>query len=115
MSAQAGSARTLAIRSAGGTGQHAGRGETFAEPLTARLVDVGSGRPVAGAPVTFSWVSTTQQVLFAGDERTVTVPTDDRGCARTPPLVASDAEGSATFIVTAEGAAPEEFEVTVDL
>lgn len=114
MSAEAGSARTLVIQPAGGTGQHAGRLETFAQPLMARLVDSGSRRPVSGAEVTFSWVSTSQQALFEGDERTVTARTDVDGYAQTPPLVAGDADGLATFTVTAAGATPEQFEVTVD-
>ncbi|MFF7409480.1 Ig domain-containing protein [Streptomyces lydicus] len=113
MSAEAGSARKLVIQPAGGIGQHAGRLQTFAEPLTARLVDAGTGDRVSGVPVTFSWVSTTQQVLFEENEITVTVPTDRQGFARTPALVAGDVDGTATFTVTAEGAEPAHFEVTV--
>ncbi|MGW1378389.1 Ig domain-containing protein [Streptomyces sp. NPDC002446] len=115
MRAEAGSARTLVIEPAGGTGQHAGRLETFAQPLRARLVDPGSGTPVSDAEVTFSWVSTSQQVLFEGDERTVSVRTDRDGYARTPPLVAGDADGTAVFTVTAAGAEPVDFEAMVDL
>ncbi|UQA90593.1 Ig domain-containing protein [Streptomyces halobius] len=114
MSAAAGSARTLVIQPTGGTGQHARPHETFAQPLTARLVDRDSHMPVSGAEVTFSWVSTSQQVLFEGDEITVAVRTDADGSAQTPPLVAGDVDGIAIFNVTAAGAAPEQFQVTVD-
>ncbi|MEU9112675.1 Ig domain-containing protein [Streptomyces sp. NPDC048483] len=114
MSANPGSAQTLAIEPAGGTGQHAGPYQTFAHPLKARLVDIRTGTAIADSTVTFSWDSTTQQALFEGDERTVTAQTDAKGYAQTPPVVAGDAAGTATFVVTAEGAAPEQFEVTVD-
>ncbi|MFF4603404.1 Ig domain-containing protein [Streptomyces sp. NPDC001339] len=114
MNARAGSVQALTIQPAGGAGQHAGRLEAFADPLKARLVDSNSLRPVPGAEVTFCWTSTSQQALFEGDEIAVTVRTDAGGYAETPPLVAGDAAGTALFTVTAEGAAPEEFEVTVD-
>ncbi|MFI9045513.1 Ig domain-containing protein [Streptomyces sp. NPDC053427] len=114
MRANAGLSRTLTIQSAGGTGQHARTRQTFAQPLKARLVDMRTGTPVSDAPVTFSWEAMTQQVLFEGDRTNVTESTDAQGYAQTPPLVAGDAAGTATFLVTAEGAAPEEFEVTVD-
>ncbi|MFE0192667.1 Ig domain-containing protein [Streptomyces sp. NPDC059008] len=115
MSAESGSAQTLVIQPTGGTGQHAGRRDTFAQPLTARLVDSGSRRPVSDAEVTFAWVSTSEQALFEGERQTITVRTDDDGYARTSPLVAGDSDGVAVFIVTAAGAAPEQVEVTVDL
>ncbi|MBL1089895.1 Ig domain-containing protein [Streptomyces sp. NPDC001739] len=114
MNAEAGTDLTVAIEPAGGTGQHAGPHETFSDPLKARLVDRRSGLPVTDAAVTFAWLSTTQQVLFEGGETTVTVDTDSQGYAQTPPLVAGDAAGTASFTVTAEGAAPQHFEVTVD-
>ncbi|MFF4952208.1 Ig domain-containing protein [Streptomyces chattanoogensis] len=114
MSAKAGSGQLLAIRPAGGTGQHARPHQTFAHPLKARLVDTRTDIPVADSEVTFVWDSMSQQALFEGDETTVTAHTDAQGYAETPPLVAGDAAGTATFTVIAEGAAPEQFEVTVD-
>ncbi len=114
MSAKAGSDRTLAIQPAGGTGQHAGHHQTFAHPLKIRLVNRGTADAVAGERVTFVWDAMSQQVLFEGDESVVTVRTDAQGYAQTPPLVAGDAAGTATFTVTAEGASPEQLEVTVD-
>ncbi|BDM69143.1 hypothetical protein HEK616_26300 [Streptomyces nigrescens] len=114
MSTEAGMDLTVAIEPAGGTGQHAGPHQTFSNPLKARLVDRRSGLPVADATVTFAWLATTQQVLFEGGAPTVTVDTDSQGYAQTPPLVAGDATGTASFTVTAEGAAPKHFEVTVD-
>ncbi|MFJ9412985.1 Ig domain-containing protein [Streptomyces sp. NPDC101227] len=114
MRAKAGSDHTLTIQPAGGTGQHARPHQTFAQPLKVRLVDSRTGNPVSDAPVTFSWEAMTQQALFEGDRTNVTAPTDAQGYAQTPPLVAGDAAGTVTFLVTAEGAVSEEFEVTVD-
>lgn len=115
MSAKAGSVQALTIQPAGGAGQHAGRSEPFAHPLKVRLVDSNSLRPVSDTEVTFCWTSTSQQALFEGDRIAVTVSTNAAGYAETPLLMAGDAAGEALFIVTAEGAAPEEFGITVDL
>ncbi|MEU9123127.1 Ig domain-containing protein [Streptomyces sp. NPDC048506] len=115
MSARAGSVQALTIQPAGGAGQHAGRSEAFPQPLKVRLVERNSLRPVSGAEVTFCWASMSQQALFEGDESAVTVRTDAGGYAQTPLLMAGDAVGTALFTVTAEGADPEELEITVDL
>ncbi|MGD3111174.1 Ig domain-containing protein [Streptomyces sp. YGL11-2] len=114
MSAEAGWGWARAIQPAGGTGQHAGPHETFAHPLKARIVDSQRHAPVADVAVTFSWDAMSQQALFEGDEATAQVRTDTQGYAQSPRLVAGDAAGTAVFTVTAEGAAPERFEVTVD-
>ncbi|MEW1655022.1 MULTISPECIES: Ig domain-containing protein [unclassified Streptomyces] len=117
MSAEAGQGRWYTIQPAGGSGQHAGTHQTFPHPLKARVVDVQDQKPVAELPVTFAWDTMSQQALFedgASGESTVTVLTDPQGYAETPRLMAGDAAGTATFTVTAPGAPPVHFEITVD-
>ncbi|WP_382464822.1 Ig domain-containing protein [Streptomyces noursei] len=106
--------RTYMILPAGGTGQHAVHHGTFAHPLKARVVDSEDRTPVTELPVTFAWDTMSQQALFEGAQETVTVLTDPQGYAETPPLVAGDAAGTASFAVTAAGAPPVRVDITVD-
>jgi hypothetical protein len=98
-----------AVSAVAGDGQSATVGSTFAQPLTARVVDA-AGHPVAGVSVTFTAGS---GATFTPGGTTSSAVTGSNGQATSAPLKAGTTSGPVTITATTGSAAPAAFTVTV--
>jgi hypothetical protein len=100
-----------AITAAGGQGQAAKVGVTFATPLAAQVTDA-DGNPIPGATVT--WTVTAGSATFTGGQSTATGTTDSTGVATAPDLTAGSAGGPVTVEVSTAGVAdPATYQLSV--
>lgn len=99
---------------AGGSGQQAPIGATFAKPLEAQVLDQ-NGRPLDGIPVTFTVVPPgpgSPSGHFAGGGESATAGSDAKGIAVSPSVAANLQTGAWQIRAEVGGVAPIEFGLT---